>query len=318
MDETYFVRIRGRVKGPYEPQHLQSLNRRGQFARHHEVSLDGNEWYRAADFPELFPPRAESQPVDAVRPDDATTAQTGEEPVESETFAISQSSVGGMELGEFDQEKWYYTVGAQQEGPVTFDNLTALVHKGVLPAGSKVWHSDLSDWTAVEAVIDIDPTVTIPSPAIAIQVDATSTGVRDGVEYAGFWMRFGAAFIDGLILIVPLMLIGYVIGDLLGRYANVTILTVSAIANIISNLIQWSYFAVMESSEKQATFGKQVMGIIVTDDQGGRISFGQATGRHFGKFVSAVCCSIGYIMAGFTEKKQALHDMMAGCLVVRR
>jgi uncharacterized RDD family membrane protein YckC len=74
----------------------------------------------------------------------------------------------------------------------------------------------------------------------------------------------------------------------------------------------------MESSVKQATLGKLAIGIIVTDLQGSRITFGRATGRYFGKILSSLILSIGYIMAGFTEKKQALHDMIAGCLVVMK
>jgi len=55
----------------------------------------------------------------------------------------------------------------------------------------------------------------------------------------------------------------------------------------------------------------------VTDLQGNRISFARATGRHFAKYISAMILLIGYIMAGFTERKQALHDMITGTLVRR-
>jgi uncharacterized RDD family membrane protein YckC len=65
--------------------------------------------------------------------------------------------------------------------------------------------------------------------------------------------------------------------------------------------------------------GKKALGLVVTDMAGRRVSFGRATGRHFSKIITnMVPALIGYIMAGFTEKKQALHDMMAGCLVLRR
>ncbi len=74
----------------------------------------------------------------------------------------------------------------------------------------------------------------------------------------------------------------------------------------------------MESSSKQATLGKMALGIIVTDVNGERIGFGRATGRFFGKIVSGMIFYIGYIMAGFTDRKQALHDMMAGTLVVNK
>ena len=74
----------------------------------------------------------------------------------------------------------------------------------------------------------------------------------------------------------------------------------------------------MESSPKQATLGKMALSIVVTDLEGKRISFGKATGRYWGKIISGLILCIGYFMAGFTEKKQAFHDMMAGCLVVAK
>jgi len=80
----------------------------------------------------------------------------------------------------------------------------------------------------------------------------------------------------------------------------------------------WLYYALMESSKHQATIGKLALGLKVTDMNGQRISFARATGRYFGKIISGMILLIGYIMAGFTEKKQALHDIMANCLVVKR
>jgi uncharacterized RDD family membrane protein YckC len=78
------------------------------------------------------------------------------------------------------------------------------------------------------------------------------------------------------------------------------------------------YFAFMESSSKQASLGKMAMGIKVTDLEGNRVSFGKAFLRNIGKIVSQVILYIGYFMAAFTEKKQALHDMMASTLVVKK
>lgn len=80
----------------------------------------------------------------------------------------------------------------------------------------------------------------------------------------------------------------------------------------------WLYFALFESSAKQSTLGKRVLNLYVTDLSGNRISFGRATGRHFAKLISSATLLIGYMMAGWTEKKQALHDMIAGTLVMRR
>jgi uncharacterized RDD family membrane protein YckC len=75
----------------------------------------------------------------------------------------------------------------------------------------------------------------------------------------------------------------------------------------------------MESSQYQGTLGKMALGLIVTDLQGRPLSFARASGRFFGKIITGMIpFGIGYIMAGFTEKKQALHDMIAGCLVLRK
>jgi len=83
-------------------------------------------------------------------------------------------------------------------------------------------------------------------------------------------------------------------------------------------VLVWLYFAMMESSVYQATLGKMALGLQVTDRQGNRIGFARASGRFFGKIVSGMILLIGYMMAGWTERKQALHDMLADTLVVRK
>ena len=87
---------------------------------------------------------------------------------------------------------------------------------------------------------------------------------------------------------------------------------------LLKTVIRWLYYSLFESSQLQATPGKMALGVVVTDMDGARISFARATGRHFGKIISAMILGIGYMMAGWTEKKQALHDMMANCLVVKK
>jgi uncharacterized RDD family membrane protein YckC len=124
------------------------------------------------------------------------------------------------------------------------------------------------------------------------------------LSYAGFWLRFVALLIDGFILSV----VNWTLGRIFGTGSE----------SILNTLISWLYFSLMESSEKQATLGKLAMGIKVTDLNGERISFGRATGRFFAKIISGFILLIGYFMAGWTEKKQALHDMIASCLVVRK
>jgi uncharacterized RDD family membrane protein YckC len=86
----------------------------------------------------------------------------------------------------------------------------------------------------------------------------------------------------------------------------------------IRMVLNWLYYALLESSTWQATLGKKALGLEVTDVEGRRISFGRASGRFFAKIISALILFIGFIMAGFTEKKQALHDIIAGTLVIRK
>jgi uncharacterized RDD family membrane protein YckC len=126
--------------------------------------------------------------------------------------------------------------------------------------------------------------------------------------YAGFWRRFAAYLLDAIILsavFVPLFLV-------LPREQQQT--TLSPLTTAIS----WLYFALMESSARQATVGKMALGIVVTDLGGNRIGFGRATGRYFAKILSALILLIGFIMAAFTERKQGLHDIIAGTLVVKK
>jgi uncharacterized RDD family membrane protein YckC len=85
-----------------------------------------------------------------------------------------------------------------------------------------------------------------------------------------------------------------------------------------SILAGWLYYAYFESSEWQGTLGKKVMNLVVTDLEGNRVSFGRASGRYFARYITKLIpLGIGFILAGITEKKQALHDMIAGCLVLR-
>lgn len=130
--------------------------------------------------------------------------------------------------------------------------------------------------------------------------------------YAGFWRRFAAWFLDGLILTavtVPFSL-------QFGVDAAAEAARASAVGTI-STVVGWLYFALMESSAKQATVGKMALGIIVTDLDGRRIGFGRATGRYFAKILSVLTLGIGFLLAGLTERKQALHDMVASCYVIK-
>ena len=147
---------------------------------------------------------------------------------------------------------------------------------------------------------------------------AAPATVATGV-YAGFWKRFAAFILDYIVVVVLAMMAGAVIGLVYGIGAGApTDDAASSLGAIAGLLVWWLYYALMESSATQATLGKMALGIRVVDQEGNAVSFGRATGRNLAKFLSGLILMIGYLMAGFTSRKQALHDIVAGCLVVNR
>jgi len=136
--------------------------------------------------------------------------------------------------------------------------------------------------------------------------------------YAGFWNRFAALIIDSLIMAAGSTVLSLPFLIATGLSENSSSLIWGLVDFILFVLIGWLYYALLESSSEQATLGKRAVGIVVTDINGNRISFGRASGRWLGKTISSLILGIGYVMAGFTRKKQALHDIMANTLVLER
>lgn len=177
---------------------------------------------------------------------------------------------------------------------------------------------DLQVAPAAVSAIEVTPRPQGPAsqPAYALPQSA--------IRYGGFWIRLVAFVIDAILVGIVIWPFSLMIGVIIGvtgsaiSMPGVGIHVVNGIVGFaISLCANWIYEAALESSSRQATVGKMVLGLKVTDLEGRRISFARATGRHFAKFISGMMLLIGYIMAGFTERKQALHDMIAGTLVVR-
>ncbi|HEY0652338.1 MAG TPA: RDD family protein [Chryseosolibacter sp.] len=144
----------------------------------------------------------------------------------------------------------------------------------------------LIDWIIIGCIqgIVVTPILAAMGLGIVSQIDSENGGLSDGAAVG-------------------------VIGTIIAAIGSV-ILIVYAISVL--------YYAIMESSKAQASVGKMALGIKVTDLDGNRISFGKAFLRGIGKLISSSFMCIGYIMAAFTEKKQALHDLMASTLVVKK
>lgn len=178
------------------------------------------------------------------------------------------------------------------------------------------------------------PLATAPA-GLAVPTYAPPAAALPAVFYAGFWLRFIAFLMDSVLrgvafvsLLIPLLVLTGA-GGAIERIANGEDFSDNVAALIgggfllglfgITLLVSWLYYAFFESSSWQATPGKKLLNLYVTDLDGRPVSFARASGRFFAKIVTSVVpLFIGYILAGITEKKQALHDIIAGCLVRRK
>ena len=149
-------------------------------------------------------------------------------------------------------------------------------------------------------------------------------------RYAGFWIRVAAAIVDSIILLFvnggivllltgdhyPSMFESALHGSMPSIVVEGALVYLLPLANLLQLVVSWLYMAWFESSRHQATPGKMLLKLKVVDQRDQRISFGRATGRSFAKYLSTMICLIGWIMVAFTERKQGLHDILAGTFVV--
>ncbi|MFZ0479104.1 MAG: RDD family protein [Terriglobales bacterium] len=188
---------------------------------------------------------------------------------------------------------------------------------------------------AVAAAPGVDPPASAtfppaaPVPASGYPAPPAYPVTQAGVRYGGFWIRVVAVIIDAILVRVVVHPVAAIfgIGGLavsglgLGLGHGVASLPLLIFGGGVLALLtigaSWLYEALMESSSYQATLGKMIFGMKVTDVYGNRISFARATGRHFAKILSGMILGIGFIMVGLSERKQGLHDLLAGTLVRR-
>ena len=225
--------------------------------------------------------------------------------------------------------KWHYSYQDAQHGPVTDEEIKDLIAAGNITPDNLVWCEGMAGWEPISNMPELMPvadangantTSEVVSHAAPAAVGNMSTYIEEPelsapAVYSGFWRRFMAHFIDSILFSLVFIFLGFVVGMMSASgEANTEDFTWLDAISIVAG---WLYYSLMESSSKQATIGKQLMDIKVTDIDGNRISFARASGRYFGKILSALILMIGYLMMLFTQKKQTLHDIMAGCLVVK-
>ncbi|QQS09927.1 MAG: RDD family protein [Phycisphaerales bacterium] len=258
---------------------------------------------------------------------------------------MQQPMAGGAGGAGGGSDGWYYALGSSRFGPVPMGRLVELIRVGQVRPETLVWREGMGDWVAARSVAELQATLAGAAQAGTHAAPPTAPGqigfagdrTIDPTNYAGFWVRFAAYLLDCLIITVPIVIVTFVLAFLVGMVAGVSGSggpgggggggggAAGAIAGGIMLLVQlaaivatWLYFAMLESGEKQATFGKRALGIIVADTNGQRISFGKANLRMLGKVVNGFTFLIGWIMAGFTQKKQGLHDIIAGTVVLKK
>jgi len=217
-------------------------------------------------------------------------------------------------------------------GPFTRAQVAEKLQRGEVTLSSLAHVEGLAQWTPLGDVLArVDaanpPPAPVAAPAVAAPLAPTpgysyaaTMEPPAHIVYAGFWLRFVAIIIDGFVFL-PLTGLSLVLRaaqhNAEETSVEITLALVTIALALFSIVVRWLYFALMESSAWQATLGKKALGLRVTGMDGQRIGFGRATGRYFGKILSALTLMVGFMMAGFTPRKQALHDMIAGTLVVR-
>jgi uncharacterized RDD family membrane protein YckC/Tfp pilus assembly major pilin PilA len=231
------------------------------------------------------------------------------------------------------ESTWYFLDSdRKQQGPVAASVLREAQRAGRINEATLVWRDGLSEWRplaqlAGELGLSAPPP---PSPNADDGDAAASAFVADpataprapagDVVYAGFLRRWAALFLDSLIIAIPLAILAAVVAIPMGltRAGDDSAIFAQGVYYLLYLIAAPLYYAGMESSAQQATLGKRALGIKVTDNEGRRLSFGHALGRWFAAALSYLTLYIGFLMAAFTERKRALHDIVAGTLVVDR
>jgi len=174
----------------------------------------------------------------------------------------------------------------------------------------------------------VPPPPAISEPRVAAPADPFAA--RATRDYAGFWRRFWSHVLDRFILGVVLTPVGFMVLMPLMATSSIgwteTDLPEEAITALLGAVFtvaflalsgSWLYYALLQSSSRQATLGQLALGLRVTDLEGRRVSFARASGRHFATLLTGLTFGIGYLMVLFTARKQTLHDLVAGTVVVR-
>lgn len=226
---------------------------------------------------------------------------------------------GGERIGPFGEEEILrgYESGALQgsdllwaEGMtsgVTVEEAFAQLRKDILTSSQPLALEDITP--------PADPAASPYAPPTA-RVDDVAERLGGPTVYAGFWVRYAAVALDSLLAGLVGAGVGFVLG-FVGALLGVGESGTPWLGGLAGLAISWLYFAGTESGPHRASPGKRALRLQVLTAAGEeRISFLRATGRWAARYLSILLLMIGYLMQPFTARKQALHDLVAGTVVV--
>jgi uncharacterized RDD family membrane protein YckC len=233
-------------------------------------------------------------------------------------------------------EEWYVAKEGNRAGPFTAVRIRQMIAGGTLKPDHLVWKQGMAGWLPASSVKGLFGAAVPPGPPPGghyaspttneLTFDTRGAGAfGQPLRYAEYMQRVAAALLDGLftglMTCIPTVGLIAVLVGLAGNDSDARSMAVfsgQACGQLVSLLIGATYYVCLETSTKQGTWGKQIVGLKVTDMQGNRITVGRAIGRYFAKLLNIFTCGIGLLMPLFTEKKQTLHDMIAGCLALKK
>jgi uncharacterized RDD family membrane protein YckC len=212
---------------------------------------------------------------------------------------------------------WHYVKDNTQTGPVDQATLEALFRAGTINASTLVWSPGMETWLPYSEALPGPPPAIIGKEKLSEGVEPVTVAMR----YAGFWIRFAAKFVDGIIMsvlvVVPMIAIMASMGmfERSSEEPSEAEIIVQLVFQIVYVAVYGAY-SIFFVGTYGATPGKMVCKIKVVDETAAKIGYGRATGRFFAEFLSGLLCYIGYIMVAFDEEKRALHDRICHTRVI--
>jgi uncharacterized RDD family membrane protein YckC len=221
-------------------------------------------------------------------------------------------------------DEWFYALNGVQQGPIQRAALLQLLSSGQVPPDSLVWREGMAEWVPAHSVSEFSTAGLFGAGGAAVASSPLNYGLGNSVyaspplNYASFGIRFGAWIIDFIVVLIGSFIVGAILGfGLVVMSGNRgAAQSVQATSNILGIVLSWLYYSLMQSSSIQGSLGMMAVGLRVTDEQGRRISFGRATGRYFASILSGCLVGIGYLMILWSPRQQALHDQIAGTVVL--